>query len=533
MDAASIPPSVDVSSAAAPASRGVRRLWLYGAGMIGILASLALRYPLPGNDDDLQDIGQMSEYGVTEFIWYVVATAALFALYVLALQETRRLSPRRALPPVFACGAGLAAVTTAMYPVTAIDNFIYFVSARLLTVYHVNPMTSYPQDFADNDPFMRFAGSWQDDLSPYGPLWNLIAVPISLLAGDRPGVAVFGFKVLGALCLLAGGWVISRTLWRARPADAAWGALFYLWNPLVLWEAVGNGHNDAVLMLPVLLAFYAWTKGRDALVIPLLLVAGLIKFATLPVIPLAAVALWRRDGDWSRRRDLVLNSTMLSGLALLVGFFPFYDLEAVRRILMIQDTMILHSPTQLTISLLQERYGFEEVRGRTRDIAQAALVATLAVQGVMVWRRPRLLPRAAFDFMCVVLLVASWVRPWYGIWIMALAGLLPPGWPARRAIAWSVGGLSLYALMIWIWHWWPTDIETIHNFATVVMFGPFLIAILAEAISATRRQRLRRSLKRGRAGMAGASTPAINDPSPAAPVVDQYAQVRRPGAERR
>ncbi|MDP9370374.1 MAG: glycosyltransferase 87 family protein, partial [Chloroflexota bacterium] len=264
--AASLSRTIDGTDARVPASRGVRRLWLCGAGMIAILASLALRYPLRGNDKELQDIGQMAAYGVPELVWYVLGMGALFALYLLALRESRRLRTWEALPPVFGCGGALAAVMTWMHPVNATDNFIYFVSARLLTVYRANPMTTYPQGFAETDPLIRFAGSWQDDLSPYGPLWNLIAVPISLLAGDRPGVAVFGFKVLSALCLLAGGWIIARVLQVARPADAATGPLLYLWNPLVLWEGVGNGHNDTVLMVPVLLALFAWVKRRDALV---------------------------------------------------------------------------------------------------------------------------------------------------------------------------------------------------------------------------------------------------------------------------
>ncbi len=270
-------------------------------------------------------------------------------------------------------------------------------------------------------------------------------------------------------------------------------------------------------MVPVLLALVAWVKRRDALVLPLLILSALLKFATLPLVPLAAIALWRREGERHRRQDLIVNSTILSGLALLVSFFPFYDLAAVRRILTIQNDMLLHSPAQLATNLLEERYGFEKVRAWSRGIGQALLALTLALQGAALSRRPGLLPRVAFDVMCVVLIVATWVRPWYGIWVVALAGLLPWGWPALRAIAWSAGGLALYALMIWIWHWWPTDIQTIHNLATVVMFGPFLLVALAEVVASLRRA------NRGTAGL----------PAPAHAVVDMKPTRlrRRPGSD--
>ncbi len=94
------------------------------------------------------------------------------------------------------------------------------------------------------------------------------------------------------------GWVIAQALTATRPADAASGALYYLWNPLVLWEGAGNGHDDVVMCLPVLLAFLAWVRRWDRAVIPLLVVAALIKYVTVLLLPIAAVALWRRAEGW-------------------------------------------------------------------------------------------------------------------------------------------------------------------------------------------------------------------------------------------
>src|SRR5262249_35175896 len=143
------------------------------------------------------------------------------------------------------------------------------------------------------DPWMAYiTPEWASRVSPYGPLWQLIAAPITALAGDDIVVALVGFKLLMAVCFMAGGWVIARTLAAAGAAGSATGALLYLWNPLVIWEGIGNGHNDVLLALILLLALYAWASRHDRWVIPLLVVAALIKYVSLPLIPLAAIALW-------------------------------------------------------------------------------------------------------------------------------------------------------------------------------------------------------------------------------------------------
>src|ERR1700712_355810 len=266
--------------------------------MAAVTLAFAWRYPLGANSQTLTDIGKLSRYGGSAFAGYVAGMLVLFGCYILALRESRHLSSRQTLPAVFGCAALMAIGMSWMYPVSAIDVFLYAVRSRLLTTYGVNPISvpfhSYPAD-----PWNAFiTADWAARVSPYGPLWNLLVAPITWLAGDHMLVALIGFKMLAMVSLLAGGWAIVRIGMAVGREDVATGALLYLWNPLVLWEGLGNGHNDIVLTLPLLLALLAWFTRRDALVIPLLVIAALIKYVTLPLIPLAAIALWCRAPDW-------------------------------------------------------------------------------------------------------------------------------------------------------------------------------------------------------------------------------------------
>jgi hypothetical protein len=467
--------------------------------MLAPAVAFALRYPLRGNHQGLTDIGKLAGYGVPEFAGYVGGLALMFLLYGLALRECRRLPAGRALPVVFVGGGALALAFAWMYPVNAIDLFLYAVRSRLWTAHGVNPQAALPVAYPD-DPWMRFASAeWADDVSPYGPLWNVIAAPITGLAGDGLLPALAGFKLLALVSVLAGGWAIARTVATARPDAAADGALLYLWNPLVLWEGVGNGHNDVVMAVPLLLALLAWARRRDRLVIPLLVAAALIKYVTLLAIPLAAVALWRRAEDGAARARLAAWSGGLSLLAAAVALFPFYDPGAALASLAAQGDIFLTSPAAMAVGLLRDAYPSEEVRRWARAVGQALVLAVLVWWGIELWQRPRRLPRATYEALFAFLLVATWnFRAWYVIWPVALAAVLPWGWPAWRAIAWSAGGLAGYALFIWGWHWWDADFYAIQNVGVPLMTGPALALTLIELGRSLRR----RSTGPGEAAMA-------------------------------
>ena len=492
-------PSPSPSTFPIPA-RASWRLWLYGLAMLAPAVGFARRYPLRGNAERLTDIGKLAGYGAAEFAGYVGGVAAMFLLYGLALRESRRLPARRALPAVFICGGALAATMAWLYPLTAIDLFIATVRSRLLTTHGADPLAARPADFPD-DPLMAFASrEWSDNVSPYGPLWNLIAAPVTALAGDDLPLALAGFKLLAVGALLLGGWVITRAV-AAEGGDGIGGAtgpLLYLWNPLVLWEGAANGHNDVVMTVPLLLALLAWQRGRLRLVVPWLVVAALIKYVAVPLIPLAAVALWRRVGataGWPARGRLAAESAALSGLVAAVAFAPFYDLGAVRASVAAQGGIVLTSPAAVAIGLLNDAIPGVDARRWVMGAGVAILAGGLASLALALWQRPERLPRAAFEALFLFLLVATWnFRAWYLIWPVALAALLPWGWPARRAVAWSAGGLAGYALFIWIWHWWPADFGTIEAIAVPLMTGPALLLTLAEATTGFADRRARRPL---------------------------------------
>ncbi|MGH2558642.1 MAG: hypothetical protein ACRDJH_06230 [Thermomicrobiales bacterium] len=455
-------------------------LWICGFVSAAICAAFAWRYPLRGHTAELVDIGKLANYRVWPFVGFVAGMLGLFSCYLGGILASRRVDPTQARWALLVCGALQVAAMGWMYPVNAIDLFIYAVRSRLLTEYGADPLAAIPRDYR-HDPYMQFASQeWADNVSPYGPLWNLIASPITLIGGDQLALALAGFKVLAAGCALLGAWLIVQTVAGDRPDDAAAAGIAFLWNPLVLWEGVGNGHNDLVMIVPVLAALLAWSRRRDAWVIPLLVVAATIKYVPLIVIPFAALAILRRAPTWRDRLRVALLSVGGSALALAVAMFPFYDPEAIWDSVTQQGDIFLTSPAAMAIGVLQEYFAAADVRWWATRVGYGILAATLVWQAVQVLRRPAWLPRAVFEALFVFLLVATWnFRGWYLIWPLAVAAVLPSPWLAARAIAWTAGAMSVYALFIWIWHWWEVDFLTIQNIAVPIIAGPaILITVL-------------------------------------------------------
>jgi hypothetical protein len=451
-------------------------------------AYFALRYPLRGHTDRLYDIGKLADYQVAELIWFCLGLGAMFVCYALAALEARRVPVRRALPPVFVCGGLLTLLFAWMYPVNAIDLFIYAVRSRLWTEYGQNPNAAYPETYWESDDYMHFAmREWADDTSPYGPLWNLLAAPATLIGGDSISLALTCFKILAGVAVLLAAWLIVRTLGVLRPADAATGALIFLWNPLVLWEGVGNGHNDVVLVALLLASFYAWARRWDGLVVPLLVAAALLKFVTLLILPLVLVALWQRAGSWATRWRIGWQSAAGTLVILLIGFAPFYDVPAVTDSARRQSELISTSPAGMAIGLLRDHVAQPGLTDTVKTVSLGIVLIGLGWLLMDVWFRPARLPAAAFELVFLFLLVAAWnFRAWYLIWPVALVAVLPLGLPFWRVLAWTAGALLAYAHYIWVWHWWDADYNAARNVGVLIAFGPVLLLSLIGLIRGLR-----------------------------------------------
>jgi|GEM_PF-535455 len=199
-----------------------------------------------------------------------VAFLAVFAVYLLALRGlpgsvSWRFVKRSTL--LIGCLYVLIPV------VTSPDLFSYIGYARMAVLHNLNPLTTLPTAIR-SDPVYRYI-FWVDQPSAYGPTWAIVTSFLQwLLALFRNTYImpmVLALRVTGLVMHLISTrlvWLISGQLQQinGQPVLATRkrirATLAFAWNPLLLFEACVNAHNDAMLVVFVLLMIWVLAKEK-------------------------------------------------------------------------------------------------------------------------------------------------------------------------------------------------------------------------------------------------------------------------------
>lgn len=310
--------------------------------LIGIVSeiiylSYIIAFPLVSNTQKGGPAGDL-EMLMRDYRWFApIYTAGIFLLYFLFWQALKTVSGIRyheSRVKLFILGFGLIFGFTLiwLYPITANDLFRYVLRGRVWAVYGQSPMLSPPNNFP-NDPYIAFAGEFGQWVSGYGPLWEiLVQVPLRLFgAVDMvPGSISLKLIVLIAytMCAITLGWLALseiRPTFSFTPASppsnsptlppsASLIALtFFAWNPLILIQAAGNGHNDMVFMALMVLGIAFWQRKWWAAAMLALTLATLAKITGLLILPFFAIVVWRDEPLW-RQRLLKIAGLAIIGL---------------------------------------------------------------------------------------------------------------------------------------------------------------------------------------------------------------------------
>lgn len=109
-------------------------------------------------------------------------------------------------------------------------------------------------------------------------------------------------------------------LGRVRPADQLLGTLLYLWNPVVVVELAAEGHNDALMIVFVLLALLLAIRARPGASLVALILGALAKFIPLILVPAQMMYVWRTRHSLPRLA-LQLAASLFGGVIVAVLMF--------------------------------------------------------------------------------------------------------------------------------------------------------------------------------------------------------------------
>ncbi|HEX6655664.1 MAG TPA: hypothetical protein VF153_05570 [Candidatus Limnocylindria bacterium] len=252
---------------------------------------------------------------------------ALWAVYLIAWMIVRRVPPgakRRQIGLTIATLTVLyhLVLVLGMPPVLSADIYHYALFGRMVTYYGLNPYI-VPGSAVSADPIWPLV-YWRDVTTHYGPVWTLISAGVAALGGQNVLLTVLAFKGVAALFNLANCLLVFWLARRLGQADGLSALLLYAWNPLILIEVAGSGHNDAVMMAFALLGLLLAIRGRLLVGLAVLLLSVMVKYLTGLLVLFFVVRCLARAGSW--RQTAALAARMGAVGALVVGalYLPFW-----------------------------------------------------------------------------------------------------------------------------------------------------------------------------------------------------------------
>jgi hypothetical protein len=482
-------------------------LFLCAAGALGIALLLTLSYSLEQFVlFPLADLGTLSNYAPDAAILFGLSMLLLVAFYLSAYWVMRRavtssqgLSERAAqiivIFPIL-----MMLVFAHLYPLTSLESISQDIQIRVLTAHHANPLLVPAANFP-NDPFTTYDDA-QNLPSPYGPLWVALSAGPALLAGNNLLALVLLEKMVPILCALG----CLRLVWLIASRIAPhrrWQALLLAgWNPLLLLETAGNGHNDTVLLFFVLLAFYLLIVGPRWLALPSLMLAALVNSLAFIFLPLLLLALGRISSH-RRRAIILLGGTALALALLIAALLPFGSAQVLGN--------LLRPFTHYALSLPAILYGFLQplYPEPLADLIVKLLavccfgVCYLAILYRLVHRTTSQSP-ADKSFAAPALVtggyeIAFWFfvlgalafQPWMILWLIPFAALDSRLMPWVRTTVLATCGLLVPIILIFINNAalisGAIDPFTIQLAAVLTLFAPVLLLRSLEAIYQRRR----------------------------------------------
>ncbi len=355
---------------------------------------------------------------------------AAFLLYVAVAALSRHL-PRRATVITIIAIVALYALAP---PLLSQDVFSYISYARIWVLEGFNPYVHASSAFPDDTAF-QFIG-WRDATSAYGPLFTFVSAPVAYLSVAS---ALWVMKATAAISLLA---ILYLTALSSKSIGRDWLApvVFVGLNPLVLVHVVGGAHNDALMVMLMMLGVWAVLSRRELAGGVASIAAFGVKISAVVAIPFLIIG--------SRRRGRTVAGMAISLVLIAIASLVAFGTDAFDSFVLVGEnqarTSFYSLPNQ-TSRLLGLLPGIDA--GQVLSALKGVFLAGFAVVvGLMLYRvragKISWLTGAGWAYFAM-LCATAWLLPWYVIWLLPFAALSRCRYLVTVSLA-----LTAYMLMI-------------------------------------------------------------------------------------
>jgi len=411
-------------------------------------------------------------------IVYTTVIVGLFALYYIGYKT---LASFPSLPPwaIYVPPVAFALALLSIYPPGGWDLFLYISQGRLYSLNHLNPFLVSPQD-APADLFFSYA-SWWPYPSTYGPAWQMIAAMASLLGGESLWLSMLVFKVMVTVFFFAAVALVYLILSRHRPEVRHLGAFLLAWNPLLLYEIAGNGHNDIVMVFFTLLSLYFLFQRRLLLPLPLLAVSALVKYSSAMLVPGILLLMWWTGKGIRQKLSWIAGGLVLAASVAFLFARPFGSAYSIYALFGLEELYRESPATLLYLALLGDFSHYDAT-----NIVKATVVLVLGTLYVFeglrymktngVDERGSLL-RFAFQVTFFFLLLIPRFHPWFVASLLALGVLMVGSEHMNRAILMTFTAFLSHIVEYFVMAVYGDRLNyfTLELMATSLIFAPPLI----------------------------------------------------------
>jgi alpha-1,6-mannosyltransferase len=303
----------------------------------------------------------------------------------------------------------------------------------------------------------------------YGPAWAILSAVVMAVTGKSVLAATIMFKGVLLATWLASLVLIRRMTATRAALDRCLAIAVAGWMPLGVLQTVAEGHND-IFMVWLSLMWLA-LLGQGRWLAPVALVgSALSKYVTAPLFIVDMIMAWRGHGlSW---RQLIVRYVApgLLGLAVLGMFYrspEFFD--GTRKISEWEFLQPRHAIEAIELGL--------GISLNPLDHLISAGFVLFALYGLVVlWRSatPDNAVKAALGIMSAISFVGiAHLWPWYLVWTIMLAALVPQWWLARFVI--GVSMLAAFSLSFW----WVEPFPNSREWASLALYvGAVLWCVL-------------------------------------------------------
>jgi alpha-1,6-mannosyltransferase len=365
-----------------------------------------------------------------------------------------------------------------IYPVGALDVFNYIIELKLAFFYHQNPYLITFASYAF-DPFSKYAFFNNLPLF-YGPVWlGVSIVPLLITGFSNILTVLLGLKLYNLLLILIITWCIYRY---HQDKKSPWlNAYLFIANPLLLFEALGNAHNDLLMTTFLILALYALKK-KSTMSLPLLTLSVLAKFFSVVALPLflinMIIAKWRRI-------DIII-SIFFSGIVGIIWIMPYWAGGKMITGLITGQKLSQQTYNTSLFSLTKEYVQTLPIMLHTLavEVQPVFLLIFIILGCYVVWEyyRNREWELSLIRLYLLFCILVTLLVPWYLIPVLAL--LLLKDSPQSKIFLFVITLLSLIGYPLGVWAWFNSSFSAlqVHLFQALFITLPIIIYLIYHSL---------------------------------------------------